>query len=137
MTYDPVITGQADLESAWRHLLGPLGFSGSSLWFLAVAPDGHLDRRIVQIEDCDEVPAPEQLLALVAGVGTVVDDAVPGARIAFLRSRPGRHGADGDDRAWAAGLYGAARAVGAELEVVHLATDADLVPLPMDAATAA
>lgn len=134
MTYDPVITCQADLESAWRHLMGPLGFSRPSLWFLAVAPDGRIDRRIVQIEECDEVPTPEQMLALVSGVGTVVDDVVPGARIAFLRSRPGRQGVDADDRAWAAGLYGAARAVGASLQVVHLATDHELVPLPADAA---
>ncbi|WP_193605736.1 hypothetical protein [Nocardioides dongkuii] len=134
MTYRPVISTQADLERMWRHLMEPLGFGGSSLWFLPVGPDGEVHPAIVQVEDVDPLPPPEEVLAMVAGVASVVDDVAPGARVAFLRSRPGRRGVDADDRAWARELYAAARTVGVALEVVHLATDADVLPLPADAA---
>lgn len=40
MTFRPVISSQADLEAAWRFLMKPLGFSGESLWFMLVEPDG-------------------------------------------------------------------------------------------------
>ena len=42
MTFRPVISSQADLEAAWRFLMQPLGFSGESLWFMLVEPDGTL-----------------------------------------------------------------------------------------------
>lgn len=134
MTYTPTISCQADLEEAWRHLMQPLGFSGPSLWFMAVTPDDRAFPHLTQIEDCHRVPAPEEVLSMVAGVGAILDDVAPGARIAFLRTRPGRGGVDAEDRAWARALYGAARATGVALEVVHLATDRDVWPLPADAA---
>jgi hypothetical protein len=134
MTYAPTVTSQADLEEVWRTLMQPLGFAGTSLWFMAVDPDGRVFPHLSQIEDCDELPAPEQLLGALSTIHAVLDDRVPGARIAFLRTRPGRRGVDAEDRAWARSLYGAARAIGAPVEVVHLATDADVWPLPADAA---
>lgn len=134
MTYIPQITCQHDLEDAWRHLMQPLGFSGPSLWFMPVTPDDRAFPHLTQIEECHAVPPPEEFLSLVAGIGAVLDDVAPGARVAFLRSRPGGHGVDAEDRAWARELYGAARAVGVALEVVHLATDSDVWPLPADVA---
>jgi hypothetical protein len=134
MTFTPTVTTQADLEEVWRTLMGPLGFAGTSLWFMAVAPDGSVVPQLDQIEDCEELPLPEQLLGALSAIHAVLDEAVPGARIAFLRSRPGVQGVDADDRSWARALYGAARAVGAPLEVVHLATDLDVWPMPADAA---
>ena len=134
MTYTPTVTSQADLEEVWRTLMQPLGFARRSLWFMAVGPDGTVIPQLNQIEDCEQLPLPEQLLGALSTIHGVLDDLVPGARIAFLRSRPGGQGVDAEDRAWARELYGAARAVGAPLEVVHLATDADIWPLPADAA---
>ena len=49
-----------------------------------------------------------------------------------MRSRPGRAAATARDRAVAASPYSACRAAGVAAEVVHLATDDLLVPLPMD-----
>jgi len=56
----------------------------------------------------------------------------PGSRFAFLRSRPGGGRPNAEDRAWARALYEAGRRAGAALEVVHLANDHDVCPLPMD-----
>jgi hypothetical protein len=56
MTFRPVISSQADLEAAWRFLMQPLGFSGESLWFLLVEPDGIAVPSITQIEDAIEPP---------------------------------------------------------------------------------
>lgn len=135
MTYEPVISTQADLEGVWRILMQPLGFGGTSLWFLAVDPDGRVVPRLTQIEECtDPPPPPEEMLGALSAIHATLDDLVPGARIAFLRTRPGRQGVDAHDRAWARSLYGAARAVGAPVEVVHLATDDAVWPIPADAA---
>lgn len=135
MDLDHPITCQADLEGVWRLLMQPLGFGGTSLWFLAVDPDGRVHPHLTQIEECpDPPPPPEEMLGTLSAIHAVLDDLVPGARIAFLRSRPGRRGVDAHDRAWARSLYGAARAIGAPVEVIHLATDDDVWPLPADAA---
>jgi hypothetical protein len=61
-----------------------------------------------------------------------LDTEDPGGSFAFLLSRPGR-GLRTDDRTRASYLYDVGGAAGVRLEVVHLATDADLTPLPLDA----
>ena len=53
-------------------------------------------------------------------------------RFAFLRSRPGGGGVTAEDRTWAGFLYDAARLAGVPVEVVHRASDHDLVPVPFD-----
>ena len=127
---EPIHT-QADLHALWCGLMEPLGFSEQSIWMLRLGPDRCPTSQIVKIAEADEVPAhadghgfPE-VLRLLAG-----DE--PGHTFAFLRSRPGR-GITRDDRAWAAFLHEAGRIAGVEVEVVHLATDEELVPLPLDA----
>ena len=65
-------------------------------------------------------------------VGGLAREFVPGGRVAFLRSRPGGPGLTVEDRAWAEALYVAGRAAGVPVEVVHRASDHDLVPVPMD-----
>ena len=60
------------------------------------------------------------------------DVAEPGVRLAFLRSRPGGGTPTSADRAWARALYAAGRRSGTLLDVVHLAHDHDVMPLPMD-----
>ena len=103
MTYRPSIRTQQDLEDAWRHLLHPLGFSGPSVWFLLIDADGELR-----------------------------DEFAPGGRVAFARSRPGAPALGPEDRAWARTLYGIGRVTDLPVEVVHLACDRDVVPVPMD-----
>jgi hypothetical protein len=129
-TFEPTIHTQADLRGVWRHLMGPLGFSEQSIWMLRIGADRRAVPQIAKIAEADDVPES------VEGQGfpevlRLLDDAEPGHSFAFLRSRPGR-GVTRDDRAWAAFLYDAGRVAGVEVEVVHLATDEEIVPLPRD-----
>lgn len=130
--FDPVIRSQADLESAWRQLMEPLGFGGWSLWLMLVQPDDTPARQLTRIEECEGHPEPAMLAGLAEMLRHLIGDAGPGHRWAILRSRPGRGGVDDLDRAWARGIYEACAVGGVPLEVVHLATDEVLVPIPMD-----
>ncbi len=128
-TYRPTVRSQADLEKVWRHLMQPLGFGGRSIWMLHLEPDGRVVPHLLEIAEAELAPEePEAFAALLRDL----DSVDPGGSYAFLRSRPGRGGVEAGDRAWAAFLYAAGRAAGVRLEVVHLATDADVVPLPLD-----
>jgi hypothetical protein len=130
--YRPTIRTQADLRRTWAFLMRPLGFSGSSIWMLLLDADGRPHPRLVQLEDCPVRPDPDHLQGLAALARTLLDDVKPGGRWAFLRSRPGSASVTPTDRTWARGILEACRAAGVPTEVVHLATDVDVVPLPYD-----
>ncbi|WKN49334.1 hypothetical protein [Nocardioides sp. Arc9.136] len=133
MTYAPVIVTQADVEQAWRSLMRPLGWTRTSTWLMLVGPDDRPLPHLTEIEDCGGPPPPggaDRLGELLAGL--VRGALPPGVRVAFLRSRPGAGLADDDDRAWARTLLAAAQVAGLRSEVVHLATDVDVLPLPVD-----
>ncbi len=127
--YRPTVRTQADLEQVWRDLMHPLGFAGASIWMLRLEPDGRAVPRLLEIAEAELAPdEPEAFAALLEDL----DSADPGGSYAFLRSRPGGSGVTDDDRAWAGFLHTAGRLGGVRLEVVHLATDTDVVPLPLD-----
>lgn len=128
-TYRPTVRSQADLEKVWRHLMRPLGFGGGSIWMLRLEPGGRVVPHLLEIAEAEL--APEEPDAF-AGLLEDLEGVDPGGSYAFLRSRPGPGGVTSDDRAWARFLYAAGRAAGVRLEVVHLATDTDVVPLPAD-----
>lgn len=131
MTSLPPVHTQSDLLAVWRQLMQPLGFGGSSVWMLRIQRDRTFVPQIVEIAETEGPPAPDRTEDL-AEVLRLLDEDDPGHAYAFLRSRPGAGGPDADDRAWAAFLYDAGRVAGVEVEVVHLATDTDVVPLPLD-----
>ena len=130
---DELITNQADLEQVWRGLMEPLGFSRTSLWIVFVHPDGRPHKTLIEVPvpDSRMVPDPTapELLDLL---GEWTSGQVPGGRVAFLRTRPGRGGLDQTDRHWAAALYAAAKVAGVPCEVVHAANNDRLVPVPLD-----
>jgi hypothetical protein len=130
---DDLINNQADLEQVWRGLMEPLGFSRTSLWIVFLHPDGRPHKTLI------EVPAPDQMVAPDPTAPELLDlleewttHRVPGGRVAFLRTRPGRGGLDQSDRLWAAALYDAAQVAGVPCEVVHAANDDRMVPVPLD-----
>jgi hypothetical protein len=132
MTPDtPQIRTQVDLEAMWRRLMSPLGFTRSSIWLVYVGPDDRPVPRLTEIEDADAPPGAQQAAGLCRVLASVADD-LPGGRWAFLRTRPGRGGPDAADRAWASVLLVACRRAGVATDVMHLATDDRLVPLPAD-----
>ena len=106
----------------------PLGFSGYSLW-MVVIEDGRAIPKVMEFAEMPESPEEDDGEALAAFLAHL---AVPGTRFAFLRSRPGGGRPSPGDRAWALALYDAGRRSGADLDVVHLAHDHDVMPLPMD-----
>jgi hypothetical protein len=129
--YRPTIRTQADLERVWRHLMQPLGFGGRSIWMMRVASDGRAVPQLLEIAEADDPPDTREEADSFAELLRDLDTVDPGGSFAFLRSRPGR-GIHAEDRAWAGFLYDAGRAAGARLEVVHLATDVEVLPLPLD-----
>jgi hypothetical protein len=126
------IRSQAELESAWRTLLQPLGFDRSTLWMMLIGPDDRPLPRVVEIEDADEPPTDETMAGFAHLLEHLREELLPEGRFAFLRSRPGAGGITSDDRAWATALYAAARRAGVPIEVVHRANDVDVLPLPLD-----
>lgn len=132
MTFQPTIRSQQDLEDAWRHLMGPLGFSGPSIWLMLIAADDRPFPHLTQIEGADRLPTPVVMDRFAEMIVELRAEYAPGGRVAFLRSRPGRGGLTADDKAWAESLYDVGRLAGVPTEVVHRACDADLVPVPMD-----
>ncbi|QWC84179.1 hypothetical protein KLP28_11300 [Nocardioidaceae bacterium] len=127
------IQSSHDAERLWRALMGPLGFGGHSLWIQLL--DGqHVTKQMVQIEECDDLPDddPEPLSIVLATLSELVD----APRFAFLRSRPGSGAPDELDRRWISMMYAACRLAGVSCEIVHLAHDRDIVPVPMDALAA-
>ena len=132
--YRPIVRTQADLEAVWKHLMGPWGFAptvtGHSIWMLVIGEDHRPYPQITEITEATEPPDDEML----EGLATLLSGLdAPGRRFAFLRSRPGASGVTADDLAWARALHAAARRAGVACEVVHRATDHDLVAVPMDA----
>ncbi len=126
--FRPVVSTQADLEQMWRRLMRPLGFSGCSLWMVVIEDDRPVPQ-VMEFAEMAESPEDDDAEALAAFLAHL---AAPGTRFAFLRSRPGAGRPTSGDRAWALALYDAGRRSGAQLDIVHLAHDQTLMPLPMD-----
>jgi hypothetical protein len=137
MSYCPVIRTQSDLERVWRQLMQPLGFGGHSLWFMLIREDDQPVPGLTEIEDSEEVVSADELAALGELLASLMKAVAPGGRVAFLLTRPGRDGVTARDRDWASALYAAIPGAGVPVDVVHLATDLTVLPLPMDELRAA
>jgi hypothetical protein len=131
LTDRPVRT-QADLEQLWRTLVEPLGFSGGALWVMAIDADDLPTPVLLEIRDEGVEPTPEEALSFGAFLAHLSPDVPDGSRWAFLRCRPGHGGATGADRDLVNALLAGCRDAGVATDVVHLATDDTLVPLPYD-----
>lgn len=129
--FRPRIRTQSDLEHTWRHLMQPLGFGEHSIWMMVI----NGDRPIPQLSEIAGAVAPpdaEEVDGLAELMRRLRADIAPTVRFAFLRSRPGSGGPNPNDLGWAQALYDAARLARVPIEVVHLANDHDLVPIPLD-----
>lgn len=129
--YEPVLTTQAQLEDAWRELMGPWSFGRHSVWMMLICDDRPLPH-LTEIDEAEDPPEPDQYDGLATLLQHLDQDLAPGFRVAFLRSRPGKDVITDNDRAWASSLYASARRAGVACEVVHLATRASIKPIPAD-----
>lgn len=128
--FAPIITTQASLREAWRSLMGPWSYGGQSVWMMMIVDDRPLPQ-LTEITESEEPPE-ELEEGLVELLRLLEAEVAPGARFAFLRSRPGVDVIADTDRAWAAALYAAARLAAVECEVVHLATRGAVRPITQD-----
>lgn len=131
-SYAPVLRTQTDLEAAWRHLINPLGWPEPRLWFMFVGADGVPLPQLCQIE---EVPVEigEDGAADVAAMLHGLIEELGFQRVEFLLCRPGGGPPNRSDLKNAAELYGACAVASVPITVVHLATDHDFWPIPLDA----
>lgn len=130
-TYLPVLRTQADLEQAWLHLLGPRRFHQRSVWLMTIEADGRPFPHLTEFDGVPVGPDPVLLGWLCEGLRPVFEE-LPPARLAFLLSRPGYAQVEATDRLWAHALRGLARDLALPCDVVHLAADHGVVPLPLD-----
>lgn len=129
--FEPVLTTQAQMEDAWRELMGPWSFSGHSVWMMLVVDDRPLPH-LTEIAEAEHPPDTSEADGLADLLLMLDNEVAPGARVAFLRSRPGKDVITDSDRAWARSLYASARRAGVPCEVVHLATRGAIRPIPAD-----
>jgi len=129
--YRPLIRSQIELEGAWRHLMKPLGFRARSLWLMVIDEDDHPIPHLTELTDLADLPDARSAGDL-AELVRLVSAALPTSRLAFLLSRPDTGPPESPDQAWASVVYDAARGAGASCEVVHLATDDAVTPIPWD-----
>ena len=129
--FAPLITTQASLREAWRHLMGPWSFGGQSVWMMLIVDDRPIPQ-LIEITESEEPPGAASAEMLSELLRQLDREIAPGARFAFLRSRPGVGAITELDRRWATTLYAAARLAGVACEVVHLATRDAIRPIPQD-----
>ena len=129
--FEPVLTTQAQLEHAWRELMGPWSYGRHSVWMMLIVDDRPLPQ-LTEIEEALHPPDTDQVDGLAEILLTLDREVAPGLRVAFLRSRPGKGIVTDTDRAWATSLYAAARRASVPCEVVHLATRGSIRPIPAD-----
>lgn len=130
-TYRPILRTQADLEAAWQHLIGALTFDGHSIWMMSIEADQRPFPHLTEFSGLGEQPGATFLRQLAEVLSRVFDE-VPPDRLAFLVSRPGADDVRSGDRAWALALHQLARDLSLGCDVVHLATEHGIVPLPLD-----
>ena len=68
-------------------------------------------------------------------LGDLLEHVDPAGRWALLLSRPGAHPTDEADRAWAGALYATVRSRSIAHDTIHLASDTEIMPVPLDDVT--
>jgi len=128
----PRLTTQIEVERFWQTLIRPLGWRHRSVWFVVIGPD---DLPIPAMNEIDELPdLADGLVAdrLAAGLRRILDRVEPDGRLALLISRPGAGGLTDEDRCAAGSLYAGCRRHRLPVEVIHVATDTEVLPVPAD-----
>jgi hypothetical protein len=126
--FRPALTCDADVTAMWRTLIRPLGWHDRRLYLVFVDPAGRPAPQVVEVEEMPEVFAREDADAFVHFLGHLLES----GSAALLYARPGSASLTDEDRALCLSLYAAATDAGARLELIHVGTDTEIVPAPMD-----
>lgn len=133
MNVRPVLRTQAEVARFWTTICQPLGWRTPELWVVLLDAEGEPFPSIHQIAELPNSPDEAAVAHLLTGCRMLLEELDPGGRVAMLLCRPGPALPTAFDRAWRGALADAARREGVELEVVHVASDAAITPLPLDA----
>jgi hypothetical protein len=131
-TIQPVLRSQADVEKFWTTICHPLGWRTPALWVVLVDAEGEPFPSVQQIDDLPQTPDEAAIGHLVEGCRSLLDEFDPGGRVALLLCRPGGPSVTAFDQQWTRALVHGAHRAGVELEVVHVASDVAIRPLPLD-----
>jgi hypothetical protein len=131
-TLQPTLRSQADVEKFWTTICQPLGWRTRELWVVLVDAEGQPFPSVQQISDLPAAPAGDAIDQLVSGCRGLLEEFDRGGRVALLLCRPGSSAVTEFDRVWTRALVHAAHRAGVELEVVHVASDTAVRPLPLD-----
>lgn len=137
----PHLRTQADVHEMWTWLLrrssaGPPE-DGASTWLMLIGADDVPVSPLIELSHEDhptpQPPTRQEIMHLSLLLRTLAAEiGQPGLRVAPLRARPGPSKPDADDRAWAHAYSQAARLAAMPAEVMHLAGDQGVLPLPID-----
>jgi hypothetical protein len=139
--YRKPLHSQFDVERYWTHLCRKSQWTKRELWVALIDPFGRPLRKVVRVTDVPEDPdqwsaklawLTAEYASMVADFSDITAGKAPPARVAIMLARPGEH-LTRTDHAWGLALTASARSSGVEFEVVHVATDSAVIPLPMDA----
>lgn len=131
--YSPILATDADVTTMWRTIINPLGWHTRRVYFMLVDPDGRPHSQLVEVDEMPEPFGAEDAARFVEFLSMLVGDlGGESCRAALMFARPGRGGLTDDDRAMCRELYVAAKDAGLGLELLHVATDTEIVPAPMD-----
>jgi hypothetical protein len=131
-TFRPKLATQADVERFWTRICHPLGWDRHDLWFVLVDADGRPLPVVQDVRDRPVTVDPEVVRNLVDLWRRVCEELLPNGSIAVLLCRPGSAAVDPSDRDWAAAISAEAAAARVPLEIIHVASDVAITPLPLD-----
>ncbi|SFC60777.1 hypothetical protein SAMN04487968_108178 [Nocardioides terrae] len=127
-----LLHSQADVEKFWTTICQPQGWRTPELWVVLVDAEGEPFPSVHHVPELPESPDRTTIDHLVHGCRRLLDELDAGGRVAMLLCRPGASAVTPFDKAWTRALVHGAHRVGVELEVVHVASDATIRPLPLD-----
>ncbi|GAB7003150.1 hypothetical protein JCM18899A_06210 [Nocardioides sp. AN3] len=130
--FQPVLRTQADVESFWRRICHPLGWTRHDLWFAMIGADGRPLPILHDVRDRPVEVDPSAVRSLVELWRRLEAEHAPGGRIAVLLCRPGAEAIQASDRLWARAIATEAATLGVALEVIHVASDEAIRPLVLD-----
>lgn len=133
--FRPALRSQADVECFWTTICRPLGWRTPELWVVLVDAEGVPFPSVHQVAELPTTPDEVAIDHLLGNCRSLLEEFDPGGRVALLRCRPGTARANSADLAWARALCAAARRWGVELEVIHVAGDDGIRPLPLGGST--
>lgn len=128
-----VLRTQADVETFWTEICHPLGWARHDLWFVVVGADRRPLPLVQDVGDRPQEVDPDLVRDLVEVWRRVREELLPDGSIAVLLCRPGSAAVSAGDRAWASAITAEAASAGVALEVIHVASDEAITPLPLDA----